>query len=669
MQKEEMIQKIEEMEKMISFSQKNENEDYTNLENKIKILQNFRTTATQQILALDSATNELLTNDINKSEAITNLQSRVTDLENNSSSIPEDQLNQIATNTQNITTNTNSISNLQNSVSDISSEMTSLNNNLTDISSNISSLNNDIANQNTEIDNLNNSISTVNSELNSIESSITNLSTNYTNLSSSINEISTDVASLETKSNTFEGNIQNIQTNIETLDNRVSAIENSGSQSNSSDLPETFNYFNKTCFKQNQTCYGLNENFFTLFFLCEPTSVCRIKFKADISIINEIEYSKTLNVILNDEVINSNTYSFLGTQDDTIEFEYDFYPQKINNNLIFKSTEKNSLKKTCKTLMKECKIEILGRNVTILNKDNSFLVFPGENNYYLTKNIYEKGYGKIMSIGDANWDTDFFELPRMTYAIDDANANAADKLVYNNLFYNFLPKITYDSVNDKYIIDSVNYTITCAFSSPHYSYISSSDVLPVHYTSASSIASNENYAMSTPGERDTELRNTCFIKYASNYMLCMNKIPKANTSQIEVTLNGESLPNKWVFCTPVQYNDWVTNTNHPYQCIGLDEYGHNYYFNQRIATYSVDLGIGAQTSAYGQPDGSINVYMSIANRIYKKVLTLNSETQQYELTSSTFFANGNAYIEGISDDYFIKKGETWFYVPPTTTSN
>lgn len=632
MQNEELIHKIEDLEKRISFSKKQETTDLSAIENKLQNFQLFREQATERIINLDTAMTNIMETELVKNGQITDLQSRVTELENNGgSAISEEQIAQIEANKQSITNQGNTISDLESA----------------------------IGNHTTKINSLITSDSAQTED-------ITNLSLNYSHLNNDVDSMSSSVATLTQNYNIHEGKIQTAQSDIIDLENRVTTLENSNPSQ--SDLPDTYNYFNTAKFEQNQQTYGIYEHFFTCFFLTEPTSLCKIKFKANVSKISDLDYTKTLNVYLNDEVICSRQYSGKGTEDDVIEFEHYFYPQANNNRITLKSTEKNNLKKKSRLKLIDCSIEIFGRNVTVLNRDTTFRVFPAGNKYYLTKNSYENATGKIMPIGETTWNENFFDVPRIIYNVDDANASAMDKSVYTTMNHTILPKFTYDTSTSKFQIDDTNYLIVSVFCNIQNLYNLSSELAPTNFNSTNTMSLCPIYSISTPGDNDTETLHTCSVRPSSDFMLCMNKSTNLTLANMEVKLNGESLNKKWVFCTPVIYNDWVTNNTHPYYCIGLDEFGNNIFFNAREATYTIDLGKGAQTTAFGQTNGNIHVYMSIANKIFKKVLTYNSSTQKYELSSSKFFCIGNEYIEGISDDYFIKKGETWNYVPPTNST-
>ena len=161
-----------------------------------------------------------------------------------------------------------------------------------------------------------------------------------------IEGLTTEVANLKTTDNQILGEISNINTKNNEISAKITEINSkidSFSETNSNDIPETFNFFNKELFESGSEFYGLMQNFLTCFFLCEPTSMCRIKVKAEFDIIHEKEFSVTLNSILNDEIIDSRSYTVNGTESHSFEFEHDFYPETSNNNLLFKSTATNSI--------------------------------------------------------------------------------------------------------------------------------------------------------------------------------------------------------------------------------------------------------------------------------------------------------------------------------------
>ena len=464
-----------------------------------------------------------------------------------------------------------------------------------------------------------------------------------------IETLNTEIENLKNVDSDILQDIETLKESDTNIFNEISTINSkidSMSGGSSSDLPETYNFFNTEVFESNVQLYGNMQNFLTCFFLCDPSSICRIKVSAELDLLHDTESSVTLNSILNDEIINSQTYTAVGTESHTFEFEYDFYPDKLNNNLLFKSTAKNSVNKTSRVILKKYKVEIFGRNITILNKDLTYKFFICKDKYYITKNDASGAYGKIMTVGATDWNENFIELPRLNHAIDSSSATSMDKVVYNNFSYSFLPFVNLDSSTNKYTISDTDNTLTATLSGNRYTYITQQSLVPVSITALSNIAPYDIYMISTPGESDTEVKNACFVRYNNNYTLGMNNVKKGGLSSMLIKLNGDTPPNKWVFNTPVMFKDWEDNSNNTYCCIGLDEFGHNYFFPTKNATYCVDLGVGSQTSAFKQSDGTINVYMSIANKIFKKVLKFNSSSSQYELFSSEFFKEGNEYIEG-----------------------
>lgn len=414
--------------------------------------------------------------------------------------------------------------------------------------------------------------------------------------------------------------------------------------------------------------YGLNQNFFTCFFVCDTAKSCKIKATVNLTVIHEIDYTTTLETYLNGEVIDSRPFA-LNNETKTFDFsfEHTFTPTQINNNILFKSTETNSSKRTCRVQLNFYKIEIFGKDVTILNKNQELKVFPYSGGYYLSKNYAGEGYGKVLNTGETEIDTGYSKLPRIVYDIDAPDASTTDKQVYDIYNYSFLPFISSYSDGAYQIDNSVN-NLICCFSNTSFTYMSASNNIPQHFSSLKYIACGSDYEISTPANGDTTMRHVCFVRMKYDYNLCIANGERVLASAAFVKLNGETLPNKWVFNTPVMRKNWQSTsaTDNKYFFIGTNEFGHNYFFEQQEATYMLDLGFGTQTSATLQEDGKVFVYMNNGeNKIIKKVLALNSTTNQYEIQSESELIDGYAYIEGNGNDYFLHNGTKWIYVPVT----
>ena len=243
MQNEELLHKVEDLEKRISFSKKQETTDLSAIENKLQKFQLFRETATERIINLDNSMTNIMETEMEKSGQISDLQSRVATLESNSgSSISDDQIAQIEANKQTITNQANSISDLESAVGNHTTKINSL----------------------------------ITSDSAQTED-ITNLSLNYSHLNNDVDSMTSSITELTQNYNVHEGKIQNAQSDITDLETRVTTLENSNPTPVQSDLPETYNYFNTAKFEQNQETYGIYEHFFTCFFLTEPTSLCKVQ--------------------------------------------------------------------------------------------------------------------------------------------------------------------------------------------------------------------------------------------------------------------------------------------------------------------------------------------------------------------------------------------------------
>lgn len=546
---------------------------------------------------------------------------------------------------------------------DESGNLSGVNSRLSTLESDYSNINSQTQTNTSNISTLQTSVAGVSSDVSSLQTSVAGIAGNISTLQSSVSANTNNISSLQT----LAGNNSSA---ISALDGRVETLENS----NTNSICETFNCFNIKDFAMNLETYGSYENFFTCFFTCETTSYVKLKMKFQIEINNNEERTKNLNVILNGNVIDTHSYTVNGTLSDTYTVEYTFLPTQKNNNILYKSTETSSTKRYCRVKLVDCFIEICGRNIEILNHQNDLKVYLSQNKYYITKNSGSTATYKILNFGDTDITSDFLPVPRPIYNVDDTLATGADKYTYTYFNYQILPVINFNSTTNKFEINNSDLFLVASTNVGYFVYGTLLSAVPKHNSAMQRFTYSAEYSVSSPGAKksgneyviDTSAKNTYAVKDRGSYYLIFTNgvVDASSTSSYTVTLNGNSLPGKWVHNEAVFAKDWETTPNRKYCCIATNELGENYFFPDLEATYCVYIGEGSQTSAYMQSDGSINVYISHANKIYKYVLTFNSNTNKYELTSSTYLQDGQAYLEGYSNDYFYKKGETWYYVSP-----
>lgn len=548
-------------------------------------------------------------------------------------------------------TNTSNISSLQSTTQTNVGNITSLQNTVSTNSGNISSLQNLTQTHTGNISSLQNAIQT-----------------HAGNISSLQNTVSTNTNNITTLQNTVTSHTSSISS----LDGRVETLENANCNS---EIIETINCFDIKNFPMNLDTFGTYENFFTCFFTCETTSYVKLKLDFEIEINNSEQRAKTFNVLLNGTVIDSHSYTVNGIENKTYTVEYTFMPTSQNNNIQYKSTETTTTKRTCHTKLINCHVEICGRNIEILNHENDFKVFLSQNKYYITKNSGSTAEYKILNYGETDITSNYLSVPRPVYAIDDPLANSTDRYNYTFFNYQIYPVINFNSTTNKFEIDSSDLNIATVSCVGYNTLKSLMSTVPKHSTGMQRLSYSGEYSISSPGAKksgdnfviDTSAANTYAVKEKGNHYLIFTDGVTNLTSALyyQVTLNGVLVPGKWVHNEAVFAKDWETTPNRHYACVATNEFGENYLFTQREATYSLYIGKGSQTSAYMQSDGSINVYLSKANRIYKYVLNFNPISEKYEVASSNYVMDGRGYLEGYSNDYFYKKGETWYYVSPS----
>lgn len=91
----------------------------------------------------------------------------------------------------------------------------------------------------------------------------------------------------------------------------------------------------------------------------------------------------------------------------------------------------------------------------------------------------------------------------------------------------------------------------------------------------------------------------------------------------------------------------------------------NVFFPSTTSTYMVEIADGKNVTAYYQTNGNINVYINRGMNVYKYVLELNSETNQYELSSLVTTIEGITRYEELYDGkYLVYRNTQWEIVTP-----
>ena len=128
----------------------------------------------------------------------------------------------------------------------------------------------------------------------------------------------------------------------------------------------------------------------------------------------------------------------------------------------------------------------------------------------------------------------------------------------------------------------------------------------------------------------------CFVKPNGEPALFCT--PDQETKNyVKLKMNGEDLPQVYHKCAVVKNNNLTSQstTGEYYGSIIWNITTQNWEFYETTDnTYKVILPPGKYCTAYYQTDGSINVYISRGCTTYKYTLVKNTQTSQYELSST-----------------------------------
>lgn len=474
-----------------------------------------------------------------------------------------------------------------------------------------------------------------------------------------------NIQTLTSSVNTINQTVMNHSSNLNTLNKKIDQIK--------SYYGGTFNVYEKRTIPCGKKTYSTGQIYTTVFLLCDPSSLCKINFKIRLTAETAATYNPTIQILLNEsESIFEKIYHLNNESiSDTIEFSYEFYPRQISNRFRIKVKTTDRIYTDLVQVL-DTEVEAFGRNLLILNRDRDFKVYITKDYYYLTKNAINTGEYKKVAVG-SNFDltSGFTTFPQL---IGPPTIGAPNNIY--NFNYQYLPLIEYNSVTDKFSVSQSDDRFAAVNSYTSNGFVCNASQVPVNHSTgfknASPMADTPSYShpgVLPNGNIDTNMRNTSCSYFYNNYAAAMSL--STNTtgySNSKIKVNGVVPTGKYVDNTSVFAKDWETNSHRPYYCIATDENGNNFFFDGKDATYSAPVGFGQQVNAFMQSDGSINVYLRVINNIYKRVLQLDENTNQYKLVSDELLCPGWEYIEGYYDDYFINEFGTWRYVPPTNNN-
>lgn len=336
-----------------------------------------------------------------------------------------------------------------------------------------------------------------------------------------------------------------------------------------------------------------------------------------------------------------------------------FIPSQRNNVVqIIVFCENDSIQTTHK--INSVNTTISGKNVMILNRDDTFKVFSISTAYIFSKN--SEGVSSFMIQPRTN------VIMETTYTDFKLNVSSGTGEVLNSDYvYNVmtLPLISYNATAKK-------------FTATRYSRLYLFSYQPTNKVYATNQASNQTLNERLVAAEGTEEYVACnayhdvISKYNLGTTVLIGGINKPALSMIadvsndiaEIKYDSKTVEGNYIYTVPCYYKQWEQTLEMPKYTIIQDDIGQNYLLDSKNATQKVLIGFGTHVYACVQLDGSINVYLGRGKNTLKKKLILNENTSLFEIDnkSEEVFENSPAIIEGFSNDYFKKSIDgKWSY--------
>ena len=618
------------------------NSDITQIENGMITLENSFAGLQTNVNILQTKFNNLEDNVGNYDITIQDLTDRLDYVQENTNS----NINSISNITQSMATIQTDITDIKNDVvalegsysrlEDVSSqlyakfdtvetEIQELNDSISSLQNTVNSLSVDVESYNSQIASISNSVSEHTSQLNSLSSQVESNTGSISTLNTNLSEVSSSIGENTNQINVLNSQVEQNAQNITNLTSRVTTLENNsgGSGGGSSNIIETFNMGVEETLSLGVKEQGQNSAF--IYFRCEPTAKIKIEMEVICSNLNLAYQNYSFSVYLDDKLMQTVDFPEADTSTITIPFSFDFFPKKSNYRI--KIMANNTF--SSNSIFDSIKMNIVGRNIIILNRHRELNVQILDNTYYITK---QTGNSAVY-------------LEQTTPALSQTGTALADISGYAFL-YRFYRHATFSSSTKKWTLSNSKYAVVIVYgterkcgvftvgssNTPTYR---GGDMYDVYYTAKNGLLGYDFCGTTIDGKPKIAL-NTQFNS--------------TNTSLYTVTLNGVPLEDKYVQCIPVVDNYLLTRAdNNSAGYILLDNTGKLYYLPQKKATYMIEIGMGTQPNAYLQEDNqTINIYYTHCNTTYKRTLTLNS-SEEFELSNSVeTFPGVTEFIEGIN---------------------
>ena len=497
---------------------------------------------------------------------------------------------------------------LQNDISALQTDLGSCQDDITDIESEISAINSSIGEQNTTITNL--------------QTTQTNLQTTQSSQASTINNINSRLTTAENNISTLTGGVD-----LSEYESRLSAIEPVNNLFQSFFVRQ-YNFNNAQPTKR--ILYTREEH-----FVCKANTFLYQEFK--------LSYTATEGGTLTVSILNDYVEEVSYTIDlSTNSSEYTIFrtvcPKTQSNTIVIKMTATEDI------IYNSLQLTMHGTDIFVFNnnQDVKAVCFDGE--IYISKQT-ESGlqYGRYTQEDSIDLDN----LPNF-------RSNVDTKGIY--YFMQYMPYAKCGSWPYTNFTEKRDNSIIKSLSDGTYSYGCYAET-------------NENYVYSNQNYRGGEIipcvYNNTLISYISNKTICnmATNLGDAFFNFDNLTIDGVT---DWFFTSIVNYNHNTMESAVPaseeVMCVAFANDGNCYLVkNTKTNTHYVKIcKNGTYVTAYLQPNGSINVYVSYNNYIDKYNITKTDDLY----TSSTYVCTIDdcSCIYEMFNDTIIKKTSSGWVV-------